>query len=331
MRLLLHTCCAPCSVFCIDTLKKENIDITSYWYNPNIHPYKEYEARLNCLKEYNESINLPLIVDDYYGLREFCKNTVSNLDARCTYCYKVRLEKTARYAKENGFDAFSTTLLYSIYQNHELIKKICEKLEKEYDIKFLYRDFRTGFWLGQEKAKEIGLYMQKYCGCIFSEEERYKDLAKNAPKLPDNFIFLPVSRNIVIKKEKDNKEQYLDLLLETDSEKEIIEKYLKDGELFVLTYKEEVVCVAVVSKIDEDTVELKKIITKKEYRRQGYGKKMLKYLTDNYKQKYEKMIVGTKEDSIPFYVKQGFDKYEKTLFLESIFLYYYSKSFKITN
>ena len=173
MRLLLHTCCAPCSVFCVDTLKKEDIDITSYWYNPNIHPYKEYEARLNSLKEYNEKINVPLIIDDYYGLREFCKNTVDKLDNRCGYCYLTRLEKTAKYAKENGFDAFSTTLLYSIYQNHDLIINICEKLSKKYDIKFLYRDFRIGFRLGQEKAREMGLYMQKYCGCIFSEEERY--------------------------------------------------------------------------------------------------------------------------------------------------------------
>ena len=104
MKLLLHTCCAPCSVYCIEELKKENIDITSFWYNPNIHPYKEYEARLETLKNYDKKIGIPLIIEDYYGLREFCKNVTDKLDNRCGYCYLCRLDKTACYAKENGYD-----------------------------------------------------------------------------------------------------------------------------------------------------------------------------------------------------------------------------------
>ena len=174
MKLLLHACCAPCSVYCIDELKKENIIPDIYWYNPNIHPYKEYEARKNCLVDYANKLGLKCIVEDEYGLDEFCKNVVNNLDSRCIdYCYPVRLKKTFEYAKENGYNAVSTTLLYSIYQNHEFIKSYCEKLSKEYGIEFLYRDFRTGFWEGHNKAKEEELYMQKYCGCIFSEEDRY--------------------------------------------------------------------------------------------------------------------------------------------------------------
>ena len=116
-----------------------------------------------------------------------------------------------------------------------------------------------------------------------------------------------------IKREKDNKEQYMDLLLEADPSKDMINNYLKNGELFVLTYKDDVACIAVVTKIDEDTAELKNIATKKEFRGNGYGKKMLKYLADNYKQKYKKMLVGTTENNIPFYAEQGFDKYEKTI------------------
>ena len=174
MKLLLHTCCAPCSVYCIEELKKENIDITSFWYNPNIHPYKEYEARLNCLKEYNKEIDIPLVIEDYYGLREFCINTVNKLDNRCGYCYLCRLEKTAIYAKENGFDAFSTTLLVSPYQKHELLIEVCEEMAKKYNIDFYYRDFREGFREGQAMARDMGLYMQKYCGCIYSEEDRYR-------------------------------------------------------------------------------------------------------------------------------------------------------------
>ena len=174
MKLLLHTCCAPCSVYTVDALRKENIELTLFWYNPNIHPYKEYEARRECLKKYSELENLNLILEDEYGLDEFCKNVSNNLDTRCVnYCYPIRLKKTFEYAKQNGYTAVSTTLLYSIYQKHDYIKKLCENLSKEYDIEFLYRDFRIGFWEGKEKAKQLELYMQKYCGCVFSEEERY--------------------------------------------------------------------------------------------------------------------------------------------------------------
>ena len=174
MKLLLHTCCAPCSVFCIDELRRENIEPTVYWFNPNIHPYMEYKARRDCLKEYTKSINVESIFEENYGLREFCKNVVNNLENRCVnYCYPVRLEQTAKYAKENGYDTFTTTLLVSPYQNHEGICKVAETIAKKYDLDFLYRDFRVGFREGQAKARELGLYMQKYCGCVFSEEDRY--------------------------------------------------------------------------------------------------------------------------------------------------------------
>lgn len=174
MKLLLHTCCAPCSVYCIETLKNENIDITAYWYNPNIHPYLEYKERLDTFKKYMEQIKLPYIIDDYYGLKEFAKNVISNLETRCVdYCYRVRLEKAAEYAKKNGYEAFSTTLLVSPYQKHDELKTICEEISLKYQIPFVYRDFRIGFREGQKKARELGLYMQKYCGCVFSEEDRY--------------------------------------------------------------------------------------------------------------------------------------------------------------
>jgi len=185
MKLLLHTCCAPCSVYCIDELRNENIEPTIYWYNPNIHPYQEYKARRDCLKEYTKSINVKAIFEEDYGLREFCKNVVEDLDNRCiNYCYKIRLEQAAKYAKENGYDAFSTTLLVSPYQNHDKLKELGEKLAKKYEIEFVYRDFRVGFREGQNKARELGLYMQKYCGCVFSEEDRYtKQIEKDKHNL----------------------------------------------------------------------------------------------------------------------------------------------------
>ena len=146
-----------------------------------------------------------------------------------------------------------------------------------------------------------------------SEEQSMLAHTNEKPVLPGGFEFLPVKRSINIKKEKDNNEQYMDLLLEADPSKDMINDYLRDGELFVLTYKDDVACVGVVIRIDDETIELKNIATKEIYRGQGYGKKMLKYLADNYKQKYKKMLVGTTENNIPFYVKQGFDKYEKTI------------------
>jgi len=173
-KVLLHCCCAPCSVSCIDPLKSQELTVTAFWYNPNIHPFKEYEARRDCLVDFAEKINLPLIVKEDYGLKSFVKNVCSDIDARCIYCYEHRLEETAKYAKENGFDAFTSTLFASIYQNHEMMKSAAEKYAKKYDIEFLYRDFRPNFKDGNAKAREIGLYMQKYCGCIFSEEIRYE-------------------------------------------------------------------------------------------------------------------------------------------------------------
>lgn len=179
MKLLLHTCCAPCSVYCIKSLRNEGIEPTVYWFNPNIHPYMEYKARRNTLKEYTKSIGVNAIFDENYGLREFCKNVVDDLDNRCVkYCYRIRLEQTAKYAKENGYDTFSTTLLISPYQNHEALKKIGEEMAEKYGLIFLYRDFRTGFREGQAEARELGLYMQKYCGCVFSEEDRYSKKIK---------------------------------------------------------------------------------------------------------------------------------------------------------
>ena len=174
-KILLHTCCAPCSTYVIKKLNEEGYeDITSYWYNINIHPYAEYKQRLETLIEYTKMIDIPLVVDYDYGIREFTINVTDNIDARCIFCYRSRLEKTAKYAKENGYDAFTTTLLVSPYQNHNLIIEIAKEMAEKYGIEFIYYDFREGFREGQQMARDAGLYMQKYCGCIYSEEERYE-------------------------------------------------------------------------------------------------------------------------------------------------------------
>ena len=312
MKLLMHTCCAPCSVYCIDELRKNGIEPTLYWYNPNIHPYTEYVKRKDCLKEYSKKINVKAIFEDEYGLDVFCKNVVENINARCVnYCYPVRLRKTFEYAKANGYDTVTTTLLYSIYQKHDFIKKLMEDLSKEFEINFLYIDFRKGFWQGHQKAIEQGLYMQKYCGCIFSEEMRYNNHNATKPSIPNGYE-IPREPRMQVKK-IENKEDYIDLLLEADPSKDMIHKYLNDSDVYALKKGDELISIAVILHIDRKTLELKNIVTRENYRNKGYAKTLLKSLCGNYKQKYDRMLVGVAENNIPFYVKQGFDKYERTI------------------
>ena len=177
-RLLLHACCAPCSVACVDSLRAEGIEPVAFWYNPNIHPFTEYRMRRNTLREYAASIGLPLLERDEYGLRPFLTAVGGAFDARCPVCYALRLDAAAALAAEQGFPAFSTTLLISPYQNHALLIEAGEAAAARHGVTFLYRDFRPLFREGQQRARELGLYLQKYCGCIFSEEERYRKRKK---------------------------------------------------------------------------------------------------------------------------------------------------------
>jgi len=187
MKLLLHCCCAPCSVSCVKSFRADGIEPHLFWYNPNIHPFTEYSQRLGCLIEFAANENLELTTRDEYGLRVFLDAVNPDTSARCRKCYYLRLETTASFAAQNGYGAFSTTLLVSPYQQHEAIKSAAQEAAKIHGVDFLYRDFRPLFREGQAQAREKGLYMQKYCGCIFSEEERY---LKNRPSSlpPSNSI-----------------------------------------------------------------------------------------------------------------------------------------------
>ncbi len=183
MSLLLHICCAPCSVACLEQLAEEGIAPTGFWYNPNIHLYQEYKARRDTLIAYAEKIGLPLILKDEYGLDQFTKAVSADIQNRCAYCYAIRLDETARTAKEQGFEAFSTTLTVSPYQDHAMIRKIGQAAGAKYGVEFRYYDFAPRFRDGQNKARALEMYMQKYCGCIYSEEERYqKQIEKDKEK-----------------------------------------------------------------------------------------------------------------------------------------------------
>lgn len=176
MRLLLHICCAPCLIYPLERLKGKGVEITGFFYNPNIHSFYEYNKRKEALADFNKENAIDIIYRDYEPSEFFrAINLKENKSERCAICWRLRLAKTAQIAKEKGFDCFSTTLLVSPYQEHELLKKIGDEIAKELKVNFYYEDFRPGFKKAQEIAKQKGLYRQKYCGCIYSEMERHKE------------------------------------------------------------------------------------------------------------------------------------------------------------
>lgn len=179
MKILLHTCCGPCSIFPTMRLADEGHEFSLYYFNPNIHPYKEFKRRLNTLREYALLKKYTLIVDKNYPLEECVRGMLDEPTVRCAYCYRVRLEKTAIYAKENDFEAFSTSLLVSPYQKHDLIKQIAEEIAAKVGIPFYYEDYRNGYQEGVEVSKELEMYRQPYCGCVFSERDRYEKRPKS--------------------------------------------------------------------------------------------------------------------------------------------------------
>lgn len=175
MKLLLHTCCGPCTIYPLEALRQEpGVDeITGFFFNPNIHPYTEWKARKEALAGYASGAGLDMIFNEDYLLEEFIRGVVSREDERCGFCYAMRLRRTAEAAAANNFGAFSTTLLVSPYQKHDLIRETGLAVAAETGVEFVYRDFRPGYRAAVERSREMGLYRQKYCGCIYSEKERY--------------------------------------------------------------------------------------------------------------------------------------------------------------
>lgn len=198
MKLLLHICCGPCACYPLKRLRAEGIEPVGYFFNPNIHPYQEWDRRLKTAKEFAEKTQMKLLADERFLLRVFLRRALAAeqeavmpaagtqeealrfvesykpvKERRCRMCYAWRLGEAARFAAENGFDAFSSTLFYSIYQQHDLMREIAEHFASAYGIKFYYEDFRPGWQEGIDISLEMGLYRQGYCGCVFSEEERY--------------------------------------------------------------------------------------------------------------------------------------------------------------
>jgi predicted adenine nucleotide alpha hydrolase (AANH) superfamily ATPase len=173
MKILLHICCAPCSIYPVEVLRAARRRVRGFFFNPNIHPFQEFARRAATLEEYAAKVRLPVIWDRTYNLEEFLRNVAFREAERCHFCYYLRLSATARVARGGKFDAFTSTLLYSKFQNHELIRELAQLVVREVGVPFYYEDFRQGWAEGRAKTKKLGLYKQQYCGCIFSERDRF--------------------------------------------------------------------------------------------------------------------------------------------------------------
>lgn len=172
MEMLLHICCAPCATYTVQALRDEGFEPVGYFYNPNIHPFTEYRRRLETLQQYAEAVELDVVYRDEYMLEDFIKQAME-VEDRCQLCYTFRLEAAARQASDMGIPIFTSTLLISPYQKHEVIKDIGKGFASDYGVDFHYRDYRPGYKETYQMCRDMGLYRQGYCGCIFSEKERY--------------------------------------------------------------------------------------------------------------------------------------------------------------
>lgn len=173
MRLLVHLCCGPCAAYPMPRLLAAGHSVQGFFFNPNIHPFQEFRRRLDALQTLSRLQGWELVADEQYGLTEYLRQVVFDEARRCRHCYDMRLERTAREAARGGFDAFTTTLLYSRYQQHELIRERAGFWAGRCGVAFYYEDFREGWQQGIDESIRLGLYRQAYCGCIYSEQERY--------------------------------------------------------------------------------------------------------------------------------------------------------------
>lgn len=181
-RILLHVCCAPCATYTASRLREIGFDVTGYWYNPNVQPFSEHERRRETLARYAGDIGLPIIWEFGYEMVEFLRIVSGHeqFGERCKLCYRMRLEQAAQVAAREGFDAFTTTLLISPYQNQAAIRALGEAAAAQYGVAFFFENFRRGWAEHSRMTREHGLYSQHYCGCVYSEWEA---LDRNAPTL----------------------------------------------------------------------------------------------------------------------------------------------------
>ena len=171
--VLVHCCCAHCTAYTVSYWRQQGYEVSALWYNPNIHPYMEHQHRLEAMRSLAQQMDFPLIITEGYAIIDYFRQVVEHESGRCQYCFGLRLSKTVETAHKNGFDAFTTSLLISSHQKHDLLREIGDKLAKEKGIDFLYADLRKRYSDSRRITKPLALYRQQYCGCVYSEWERY--------------------------------------------------------------------------------------------------------------------------------------------------------------
>ncbi|MDD4874565.1 MAG: epoxyqueuosine reductase QueH [Dehalococcoidales bacterium] len=176
ISLLIHCCCAHCTAYTVKYWQEQGYNINALWYNPNIHPYIEHQNRLEAMKTLSNNIGFNLIVVEGYDFIEYFRRVAGHEAERCQYCFDIRLRKAVEVALGQGIKAFTSTLLISPHQKHDVLINISSKLAQDSNIEFLYADLRKRYSDSRHITKPMKLYRQQYCGCLYSEWERYTDL-----------------------------------------------------------------------------------------------------------------------------------------------------------
>ena len=174
--VLVHVCCAHCAAYTVKYWREQGYEVSALWYNPNIHPYTEHQNRLEAMKTLAQKMDLPLTISEGYDMIEYFRRVAGHESERCRHCFRLRLSKTAETARQMKSGAFTTTLLISPHQKHELLREIGEELTREEDIEFLYADLRKRYSDSRHLTKPLDIYRQQYCGCIYSEWERHANI-----------------------------------------------------------------------------------------------------------------------------------------------------------
>lgn len=177
MKILLHICCGPCATYPFELLEGEGHEVDGYFYNPNIHPFSEYLRRREAVEKLAEETSRKVIFSPRYDFSQFFRLVAFRESERCRICYYLRLQQAALVAKKGKYDAFTATLLISKQQKHDLVRQIGEGVAAETGVEFLYRDFREGWKRHWELTAEHELYKQRYCGCLYSEYERFDPIS----------------------------------------------------------------------------------------------------------------------------------------------------------
>lgn len=171
--LLLHVCCAHCAAYCVKHWRGTGYDVTLFWYNPNIHPWQEHQSRLEAAQTLAANLEAPLSIWPEYEAPAYFRAVWEGQGPRCRQCFRLRLGRTSGFARERGFTAFTSTLAISPQQKQELLVEEGGKAEASSGVLFLYEDLRKRYSDSRHITKPMGIYRQRYCGCMYSEWETF--------------------------------------------------------------------------------------------------------------------------------------------------------------